>query len=97
MRRPRHPYAIGALALLGLALLSGCASAPPPPIVETRIQVERITIPPALLTCLPAPAPPAGAALQSAVADWIARFWIADASCRSDLTEIAALQAQEAK
>jgi hypothetical protein len=41
-------------------LLAGCAK-PPPPVIQTRIQVERVTIPPSLLTCIPAPAAPAHA------------------------------------
>lgn len=83
-------------ALSLVAILAGCATAPPPPIVQTRIEVQRITIPPALLSCPPAPPVPVNATLQSQVADWIARFDIADAACREDLTQIGALQAQEA-
>ncbi|HTQ70633.1 MAG TPA: hypothetical protein VMH92_03965 [Acidocella sp.] len=78
------------------AALTGCATSPaPPPIVETKIEVQRITIPAALLTCPPAPDVPINPKLQSAVADWIARSYIADSACREDLAEIAALQSQE--
>ena len=53
----------------------------PPPVIQTRVVVERITIPPALLTIPPAPPPPVHPTLQSQVADWAARFYVGDNSC----------------
>jgi hypothetical protein len=91
MPRQIMPYALAAASIIGLALLAGCAAAPPP-IVQTRIEVERVTIPPPLLTCMAAPPVPVHAKLQSQVADWITRATIADDTCRTALAEIATMQ-----
>ncbi|OYV35523.1 MAG: hypothetical protein B7Z80_18110 [Rhodospirillales bacterium 20-64-7] len=77
------------MVLIALAL-SSCAPVPPP--VMTRIQVERVTLPPALLTCPPAPAVPV-TNLQSVVARYIVALWQAGQVCRDDVASIANIAA----
>lgn len=78
-------------AILALLVLAGCAT-PPPPLVETRIQVERVTLPLGLLTCAGEPALNAWN-LQSDVADYIVRLHEAWADCHDDVGAIAQIEA----
>jgi hypothetical protein len=73
-------------------ILTGCA-ATPAPVVETRIQVERVTVPPGLLTCMARPAVGTWT-LQSQVADYIVRLDEAYHDCADDVAAIAQLEAQ---
>ena len=79
--------------LSGLALLAlaGCA-VPPGPVMQTRIQVERVTLPAGLLTCASEPALNAWT-MQSDVADYIVRLHEAWADCHADVGAIAQIEA----
>jgi hypothetical protein len=77
--------------LFGLVALAGCAGAPPP-VVVTKIQVERVTVPAALLTVPDEPAVPVGATKQSQVADYIVRLKGNDDVCHATLEAISATQ-----
>lgn len=81
------------LAGLVAVALSGCSTpAPvPAPIIETRIQVERVTIPAALLTCEAEPALGPWN-LQSQVADYIVRLHEAWADCSNTVASIAQVE-----
>lgn len=76
-------------AALFLALgLAGCSGAPQ---VVTRVRVERIQIPAALLADPPPPAPPKRNA-SSDISIWLAQLWADDASKTAQLSAIANLQ-----
>jgi hypothetical protein len=79
--------------LLGLIVVSlaGCAAPVPAPVVETRIQVERVTLPPGLLSCMAEPPVP-DMTLQSQVADYWVRLEIAGADCRDTVSAIAQIE-----
>lgn len=75
------------LAGLVAVALSGCATPAPAPIVETRIQVERVTVPAGLLTCEAEPVLGPWN-LQSQVADYIVRLHEAWADCSDTVASI---------
>jgi hypothetical protein len=83
------------LVLAGLLALTlcGCAAPPPAPPELTRIQVERVTLPPGLLTCMPEPAA-GNFTLQSQVADYLVQLQEAGADCRDTVAEIATIETQ---
>ena len=81
---------LGGLIAVGLM---GCAA--PAPIVQTRIQVERVTVPASLLSCTPEPAID-NITLQSQVADYIVRLQEAGADCRATVAAIAQIEAAPA-
>jgi hypothetical protein len=69
-------------------LLSGCAGTPTTP---TEIRAERVPVPATLLTCQPAPTPPAlsgRAGEQDAVALYIVQLWRAGEDCRTRLDAV---------
>lgn len=53
MHRRHTPVLI---ALLSGLCLTACGSGPPP---APRVEIQRLTVPPALLSCQPPPTPPA--------------------------------------
>ena len=77
------------LLLLPL-LLSACAGTAPP-VVETRVQVERVTLPSGLLSCSPAPAL-GDWSMQSGVARYIVRLNEAYIDCRDTVGAIAGIE-----
>jgi hypothetical protein len=77
-------------ALAGLVLLSGCAAAPAPQ-VETRIQVERVTLPAGLLACESEPSL-GDWTMQSGVADYVVRLHEAYADCSNTVSAIAQIE-----
>jgi len=86
-RRWARNACLGVIAMLCLA---ACASAPAPGTL-TKVQVERVTVPPALLIVAAEPAVPASR-MQSAAADYIARLKNNDDACHLDVGAIAATQ-----
>ena len=90
----------GRLTLVGVQLvvlaglialtLSGCAGAPPP-LVQTRIQVDRVSLPAGLLSCEGSPAL-GDWSQQSAVADYIVRLHEAWADYSQDVAAIAHIE-----
>jgi len=76
--------------LAGLLLLSGCAAAPAPQ-VETRIQMERVTLPVGLLSCASEPALNDWT-MQSGVADYVVRLHEAYADCSNTVSAIAHIE-----
>jgi hypothetical protein len=83
------------LALAGLLALTlcGCAAPAPAPPELTRIQLERVTLPPGLLTCMAEP-PASDFTLQSQVADYLVQLQEAGADCRDTVNEIATIETQ---
>lgn len=81
-----------AVLLIALAL-AGCAQ-PSPPRVITSVRVERLTIPPSLLTCQAAPVVPQVNVTQRAVAVYIVRLWASRMDCASKLAAIKRIQDQ---
>ena len=94
------PRFFGKLSMLCVAaMLSACGSlrdlaAPPAPPPITRIvevpTVERLTLPPDLLTCAEAPAPPGDGATQRDAALWVADLHAAHADCAARLAAVRA-------
>lgn len=84
MRPP--PMAVPA-ALLSVLFLTACAGAPAVP----QVQLIRPTIPAALLTCLPEPAPPPPQADDAALARYILSLADAGADCRDRLDRVRGL------
>lgn len=78
---------------LALSMLSGCGTSR----LQTQVQIERITLPPELLSCADAPEPPAEPYTQADVAGYIVDLHSAGADCRERLARIAALQATPLK
>ena len=78
---------LGVVAMLGLA---ACTTAPAA-MVLTKTQVERITVPVALLTVDAEPALPSSR-MQSAAADYIVHLKVNDDECHSEIVAIAATQ-----
>lgn len=77
------------LSLLSCALLlTACAQPEPRLVVQGR--VERLEIPPVLLTCLESPEPPAGNTQREA-AEFTVRLWDAGEDCRGKLEAIRSL------
>lgn len=76
---------MGLFLLFFAALSQGCANSPP------SVQVERITVPPALLQCDPEPQPGAVKS-QRDVALYIIDLRAFGRSCESRLNEIRRLQ-----
>jgi len=87
--RRRRVYK-ASLVLGALFCLAGCAGAPPPQVL-TKLQVERVTVPAALLTVPDEPAVPTGR-MQSDAADYIVHLKINDDECHLDVGAIAASQ-----
>lgn len=81
---PRRPTML--LSLLSCALLLMACAAPEPRLV-VQSRVERLEIPPVLLTCLESPEPPAGNSQRDA-AEFMVRLWDAGEDCRSKLDAI---------
>ncbi len=79
---------MGLLPLCFAICLTACAQ----PRLETRLQIERVTVPAELLACEPQPEPPAGIYTQAAVATFIVDLADAGQDCRERLARIAALQ-----
>ncbi len=77
----------GALLMLSLA---ACATEAKPQILN-KLQIERVTVPAALLTVPDEPAVPAQR-MQSAAADYIVHLKINDDECHLDVAAIAATQ-----
>lgn len=63
--------------------------------LQTQLQIERVEIPAALLTCQPSPEPPIEPFTQADVAGYIVDLHSAGADCRERLATIAALQAAQ--
>jgi hypothetical protein len=78
------------LGVVAMLCLTACTSSPAP-MVLTKSQVDRITVPAALLTVDAEPEPPASR-MQSAAADYIVRLKVNDDACHSDVAAIAATQ-----
>lgn len=76
--------------LASLLSFVACTS-PPPPQVVTKLQVERVTVPEALLAVPDEPAVPSSR-MQSAAADYIVHLKINDDECHLDVGAIAATQ-----
>jgi hypothetical protein len=79
--------AIAALIFLGAALVSCSAPAPAPKIV-THVKIERVTVPPSLLVCSPAPTVPQINVTNRMLAAYIVRLWNAYFDCASKLGAI---------
>jgi len=77
---------LGCALLIGL-LLAGCAAPPPAPLVMTKTVVERVTLPPGLLTCEPEPVV-GPIKTQADVADYLVRLEEAGADCRDTVYSI---------
>jgi hypothetical protein len=84
-------FAMPACALLVGLLLAGCAAPPQAPTVITKTVVERVTLPPGLLTCAPEPAV-GPMKMQSDVADYLVRLEEAGADCRDTVNSIATIE-----
>jgi hypothetical protein len=78
------------LGVVAMLCLAACASAPAA-MVLTKVQVERISVPAALLTVDAEPSLPGGR-MQSAAADYIVQLKFNDDECHSDVAAIAATQ-----
>ncbi len=93
-RRDAGRFGVAAVQLVLLVVvlaisLAGCAA--PPPLVETRIQVERVRLPGGLLSCEGAPVL-GDWRRQSAVADYVVRLHEAWADCSQDVAAIAQIE-----
>ncbi len=78
------------LAFGAMLCLAACASSPPA-MVLTKSQVERLTVPSALLTVDAEPGLPSSR-MQSAAADYIVHLKFNDDACHADVAAIAATQ-----
>jgi hypothetical protein len=74
-------------------MLAGCSQAR----LQTQVRIERLAIPSELLTCQPAPEPPASPYTQADVAAYIVDLHSAGADCRERLARIAELQTNRPK
>lgn len=83
---PRQARLLLPWALIPL-LLSAC-SAPSKPTLITRVQVEKLQIPPALLACLPDPEIPDSVMNDRALADYVVSLWQAGDDCRDKLARV---------
>ena len=54
----------------------------------TEVRVERVAVPPALLTCTPAPAVPTAPVTQRSLARYVVALAAAGADCRDKLTRV---------
>lgn len=82
------------LAILSVVVaLAGCTSSAPQ--IVTRVQIEKLQIPAALLVD---PQPPAPPKVNSAsdVSDWVARLWADDINKTGQLAAIGKLQTASA-
>ena len=79
------------LLALSPVLLTGCASSEPP-LVVTKIQVERVTPPMGLLACLSDPEPPVTES-QAVVASYLVNLWEAWADCSGKIDALRRLYA----
>ncbi len=79
----QRPTAVPA-ALLSLLCLTGCAGGPP---AAPRVEVVRMTVPAALLSCQPAPVPPAMADDRD-LARYILALSDAGDDCRDRLSRV---------
>jgi hypothetical protein len=86
----RHWQACALLTFLAPLPVVGCAVEAPPEVL-TRLQVERITVPAALLSLPNEPAVPQSR-MQSAAADYILRLKFNDDECHHDVASIALTQ-----
>lgn len=75
------------VALTLLLLLPACASSTPPQVI-TKLQVERLPIPPPLLQCQPDPDIPDGLMGDREIADYLVSLWEAGDDCRGKLSAI---------
>jgi hypothetical protein len=80
-----------ACALLIALVLAGCAAPVPAPIIQTRIQVERVTLPAGLLTCQAEPALGTWTT-QAQVADYVVRLHEAWQDCHQTVASIAQIE-----
>jgi hypothetical protein len=78
------------LGLIGMLSLVACAHSPAP-VVLTKVQVEHVTVPAALLSVDAEPVVPVGR-MQSAAADYMVRLKINDDECHLDVGAIAVTQ-----
>jgi hypothetical protein len=78
---------LGVVAMLSLAACAGSPAA----MVLTKNQVERITVPAALLAVDAEPVVPSSR-MQSAAADYIVHLKLNDDECHADVVAIAATQ-----
>lgn len=79
--------AIAALIFLGAALVS-CSQSTPAPKIVTQVKIERVTVPPSLLVCSPAPTVPQINVTNRMLAAYIVRLWNAYFDCASKLGAI---------
>ena len=77
-------------SFLSVLLLAACGIAPPQQVL-TKMQVERVTVPAALLVVPDEPAVP-HSRMQSAAADYIVHLKINDDQCHLDVGAIVATQ-----
>jgi hypothetical protein len=66
-------------------------------VIDEATRIERPQLPADLLACEDAPAPPADAATQRAVAGYLAELWSALEDCHAKLAGVAKLLAEEGK
>jgi hypothetical protein len=78
------------LGLISFLSLAGCTRTLPPEVI-TKMQVESVTVPAALLTVPDEPVVPTSR-MQSAAADYIVHLKINDDECHLDVGAIAASQ-----
>ena len=83
-----HPFRDRNRALVLIPLLLSACSAPSRPTVITRLQVEKVPLPPALLACLPDPEIPDTAMGDRALADYLVSLWQAGDDCRDRLARV---------
>jgi hypothetical protein len=91
-RRTMVVLQVLAIGLLAAVLLSGCATPPAPSVVQTRYEVERVTLPAGLLSCLPAPPAAPVPILQSGVATYLVRLDEAYQDCADTVASIAQIE-----
>lgn len=90
-RKKKRRWMVNAcLGVVSMLCLAACAGSPAA-MVLTKNQVERITVPAALLTVDAEPALPSSR-MQSAVAYYIVHLKVNDDECHSDVAAIAATQ-----
>lgn len=75
------------LALAFVPLSTACADRQPPAVV-TRVQIERVQIPPGLLRCPDQPEPPAEPVSEADAASYILDLAAAGDDCRRRLGEV---------
>jgi hypothetical protein len=89
-KKQRGWMANACLGVVAMLCLAGCASSPAA-MVLTKSEVDRITVPAALLAVDAEPGLPSSR-MQSAAADYIVRLKVNDDQCHSDVAAIAATQ-----